>query len=100
VGAEKSSGGKAKKPAVAIVITRKDRGRGKSVTSIKGLEAFDIKLKDAASALGKKFGAGATVSKDAGGVQTVDVQGDMTEELPELLAALYGIPEEAILVKD
>jgi density-regulated protein len=85
---------------VAVVITRKDRGRGKSVTSIRGLEAFDLKLKDVASALGKKFGAGATVGKDATGVSTVDVQGDMTEELPDVLTALYGIPEEAILVKD
>ncbi|RYE84933.1 MAG: hypothetical protein EOO65_01335 [Methanosarcinales archaeon] len=93
-------GGKAKKPAKAVVITKRERGRGKCVTSITGLDGFDVKLKEAASALGKKFGTGATVTKNAMNEQEVDVQGDLMYELPEVLEALFGIPEDAIIVKD
>jgi density-regulated protein DRP1 len=71
------------------------------VTTISGLEHFEVKLKEAASVLGKKFGAGASVVKNATGVQEVDVQGsDMIYDLPELLGKLYNIPEDAIIIKD
>ena len=72
----------------------------KFVTSISGLESFEIKLKEAASALGKKFGSGATVSKTATGGQEIDIQGDLTGELPDMLVSLFGIPEAAIIVRD
>lgn len=82
----------------AITVTRKDRGRGKCVTIIKGLETFDVKLKEAASALGKKYGTGGTVTKDAAGGQEVTIQGDFAGEMPDVLEALYKVPAAAVYV--
>lgn len=70
------------------------------MTTISGLDGYDhLKLKEVASALGKRFGAGATVTKSAEGKPEVDVQGDLCYELEELLPTLFGIPEDAIIVK-
>ena len=65
-----------------------------------GLEGFGLKLKEVASALGKKFGAGASVTKNAEGRQEIDVQGDLCYDLPDVLTAQFGIPEDAIIVKE
>lgn len=54
----------------------------------------------ASAALGKKFGSGATVSKTPTGGQEIDIQGDMSGELPDVLVALFGVPEAAIVVRD
>lgn len=92
--------GKKKAEAQAIIISVKDRGRRKFVTTVSGLDAFDIKLKDAASQLGKKFGSGASVTKNATGGQEIDIQGDLTADLPDVIVALFGVPESAIIVRD
>ena len=98
-GAAKPAKGKGKsKSATAETISRKDRGRGKCVTILRGLESFDVKLKDAASALGKRYGTGASVTKDAAGVQEVTIQGDFCDELAEVLEDIWKIPEEAVVV--
>jgi density-regulated protein DRP1 len=80
---------------------RKERGKRKHVTTVGGLEAYGIKLKEAASALGKRFGAGASVGKSATGGAEIDVQGDVAADLPELLVKLYpDIKPESIRVKE
>jgi density-regulated protein DRP1 len=98
--APKKAAKKAAEPkAPLITIEVKERGR-RTVTTICGLEAYGIKLKEAASALGKKFGAGASVGKSATGVQEIDVQGDVAFDLPELINKLYpDVKEECIRVK-
>lgn len=40
------------------------------------------------------------MTKSAEGKPEVDVQGDLAFDLPEVLAALFGIPEDAIVVRD
>ena len=90
--------GKGGKGSAAVTVTRKDRGRGKCVTIIKGLETFDVKLKEAASALGKKYGTGASVTKDATGAPEVTIQGDFADDMPDVLEALYKVPTDAIYV--
>lgn len=72
--------------------------RRKYVTTISGLDCYEhLKLKEVASALGKKFGAGASVTKSADGKPEIDVQGDLCYELKELLPTMFGIPEGAIV---
>lgn len=83
-----------------MTIMRKDRGRGKHVTIIRGLDAFGIKPKEAASALGKKFGTGASATKAATGEPEIDVQGDLVYEISEALEALFGISEDCVVIKD
>ena len=94
-----SFGVKGKKgAATAVTVSRKERGRGKCVTIIRGLETFDVKLKDAASALGKKYGTGGSVTKDAAGALEVPIQGDFADDMPEVLETLYKVPQEAVHV--
>ena len=83
----------------AVVISSKDRGRGKFVTTVGGLEGFDVKLKDIASTIGKKLGTGASVTKGAKG-QEITVQGEPVDELIKILTGTFSIPKEAIVVKD
>jgi density-regulated protein DRP1 len=83
-----------------VIIEVKEKGRRRHVTTISGLDSFGVKLKDAASALGKKFGAGATVGKSPTGIAEVDVQGDVAFDLPEVISALYDIPEDSIIVRE
>jgi density-regulated protein DRP1 len=94
-------GGKPKKDATVgrVFVEVKEQGKRRKITAVTGLEAYNVKLKDAASALGKKFGAGGSVGKSATGVAQVDIQGDVAYDLPELLNKLYGVPEALISVK-
>jgi density-regulated protein DRP1 len=93
--------GKSKKDAAVgrVFVEVKEQGKRRKITAVSGLEAYNVKLKDAASALGKKFGAGGSVGKSATGVAQVDIQGDVAYELPELLHKLYGVPEALISVR-
>ncbi len=86
-------------PKQQVIIEVKEKGKRRNVTTISGLDSFGVKLKEAASALGKKFGAGATVGKSPSGIPEIDVQGDVSFDVPEILAQLYDIPEDAFIVK-
>ncbi len=69
------------------------------MTTVSGLEGFDIKMKDAASKIGKKFGTGASVTKSATGEAEITMQGDLVEEVQAALIELFKIPEEAIIME-
>ena len=93
--------GPKKREGGVVTVTVKDRGRRKYVTTISGLEAYEtIKLKEAASALGKKFGAGASVTKSPEGKPEIDIQGDVSDDIATVLAALCGISEDAVVLRD
>ena len=84
-----------------MTVTKKERGKRKFITVITGLEAYPaLRLKDVASALGKRFGAGASVTKSAEGKDQIEVQGDLTDDLPEVLSDKFGVPEDAIRVRE
>jgi density-regulated protein DRP1 len=89
-----------KKKVTPVVISKRDRGKEKYVTVIKGIEGFDIKPKEVASTIGKKFGTGASATKGPGGEPEIVVQGDLVYEVAEALQALFKIPEKAIIVRD
>jgi density-regulated protein DRP1 len=98
-----AAGGGAPAPSGAkqqVIIEVKERGKRRHVTTVTGLDSFGVKLKEAASALGKKFGAGATVSKSPTGIQEIDVQGDVAYDLPDLLLQLYDVPKKAIIMRE
>ena len=84
-----------------MTVEVKERGKRKHVTTVSGLEAYGVKLKEAASALGKRFGAGASVGKSATGAAEIDVQGDVAADIADALRKLYpDIKEENIRVRD
>lgn len=95
-------GGKVKKKKKPeVVIETATRARKKSVTTVMGLDAFGIKLGEAAKAFGKKFASGSSVVKNASGGEQVDIQGDVLDDLPDFLVhkfASKGLKRDTIYV--
>ena len=92
-----SSSKKSKSKAKEVVITRLSRNRKKQITNVQGLDAFDVDLKDASKMFGKKFACGCSVTKGATGKDELDLQGDYSEQLGELILAKYANIEESDL---
>ncbi|KAH7887242.1 translation initiation factor SUI1 [Phlebopus sp. FC_14] len=80
-----------KKMASQVTIKRMERNKRKHVTAIHGLEAFDIELKKAAKFLAQKFATGASVTKNAQGQDEIVVQGDVSDDVLELIESGAGV---------
>ncbi|KAI3495735.1 hypothetical protein L1887_38081 [Cichorium endivia] len=91
-------GGKIKKKEKQEVIIEKvTRNKRKSITTIKGLELFGVKLSDASKKLGKKFATGASVVKGPTEKDQIDVQGDIAYDIVEFITDTWpDVPESAI----
>ncbi|KAG2073355.1 density-regulated protein DRP1 [Suillus decipiens] len=91
-----------KKMASQVSIKRIERNKRKHVTAIHGLEAFDIDLKKAAKFLAQKFATGASVTKNAQGQDEIVVQGDVSDDVLELLEGgagpLKGVPADNVVI--
>lgn len=65
-----------------------------------GLEAFGIDLKKAAKQFASKFATGASVTKNAQGLDEVVVQGDVSDEIVDMIeqeaGVLKGIPVDNV----
>jgi len=72
-----------------VTIERSHRQKRKYVTSILGLDSYDVKLKDAAKKLGRRLACGASVNKTPTGQQAIDIQGDVIYDLPDLLLEYF-----------
>ncbi|KJA29690.1 hypothetical protein HYPSUDRAFT_126647 [Hypholoma sublateritium FD-334 SS-4] len=85
-----------KKLASQVTIKRIERTKRKHVTAIHGLEAFSIDLKKAAKQLAGRFATGASVTKNAQGLDEIVVQGDVSDEIFDMLekgdGVLKGVP--------
>ncbi|KDQ15528.1 hypothetical protein BOTBODRAFT_81173, partial [Botryobasidium botryosum FD-172 SS1] len=82
-----------------VTIKRIERNKRKHVTSIHGLEAFGVDLKKAAKMFAQKFATGASVTKNAQGQEEIVVQGDVADEVEELVGTgeLRGVPGENVV---
>jgi len=90
--AEAKAESEAKKRASAkVTLKRIERNKRKHITAIHGLEAFDIDLKKAAKVFAQKFATGASVSKNAAGQDEIVVQGDVSDEVEEMLEKGGGV---------
>ncbi|KAG2036730.1 translation initiation factor SUI1 [Suillus americanus] len=91
-----------KKMASQVSIKRIERNKRKHVTAIHGLEAFDIDLKKAAKFLAQKFATGASVTKNAQGQDEIVVQGDVSDDVLELIEGaagpLKGVPVDNVVI--
>ena len=77
----------------------------KHITSINGLEAFGVDLKKVAKQLASKFATGASVTKNPQGQDEIVVQGDVSDEILEMIedgvGLLKGIPADNVeIVED
>jgi density-regulated protein DRP1 len=85
-----------------VTIKRIERTKRKHVTSIYGLEAFGIDLKKASKQLAGRFATGASVTKNLQGQDEIVVQGDVADEIVEMLekgeGVLKGVPSDNVEV--
>lgn len=97
---KKKGGKKGVKLPQKIEIIRANRGGRKFVTVVIGLETHGIDLTTAATAFRKKFACGASVVRDSTGEESIDIQGDVSFEVMELIEAKFNIPEKMISSSD
>ena len=71
--------------AARVTIKRVERNKRKYVTEVSGLEAFGLDLKKVARAFGKKFATGSSVTKTPQAGEEITVQGDLSDEIYDLL---------------
>jgi density-regulated protein DRP1 len=85
-----------------VTIKRIERNKRKHVTAIHGLEAFGIDLKKAAKQFSSKFATGSSVTKNLQGLEEIVVQGDVSDEIVDMIEAgvgvLKGIPADNVEV--
>ncbi|XP_071716534.1 translation machinery-associated protein 22-like isoform X2 [Rutidosis leptorrhynchoides] len=91
-------GGKVKKKdKQEVIIEKVTRNKRKSITTLKGLDLFGVKLSDASKKLGKKFATGASVVKGPTEKDQIDVQGDIAYDIVEFITHTWpDVPESAI----
>jgi density-regulated protein DRP1 len=67
---------------------------------VHGLEAFDIDLKKVAKQFASKFATGASVTKNAQGLDEIVIQGDVGDEILDMIeegvGLLKGIPVDNV----
>ncbi|MCJ1445973.1 MAG: Translation machinery-associated protein 22 [Stictis urceolatum] len=89
-----------KRETSKVLIKRIERNKRKYVTAVSGLEAFGLDLKKVSKDFGKKFATGSSVTKVPSGGEEITVQGDLTDEIFELLVEGDGykgvIPEDNV----
>ncbi|PWA55985.1 translation initiation factor SUI1 family protein [Artemisia annua] len=96
--AKRLPGGKTKKKdKQEVIIEKVTRNKRKSITTLKGLDLFGVKLSDASKKLGKKFATGASVVKGPTEKDQIDVQGDIAYDIVEFITDTWpDVPETAI----
>lgn len=82
-----------------VVVTLARRNKRKYVTNVSGLDTFpDVRMKDAAKALGRRFATGSSVSTNASGGKEIVIQGDVLIDIEDVLKSNFAIPAEKIIV--
>ena len=101
-GEGEKKGGKSskKKKEKMVTITRSTRNKKKTITTVSGLDNFEVKLAEASKLFGKKFACGSSVTKAATGKEEIDVQGDFSEEISKLIADKFGVDGDLIKLVD
>ncbi|CAD2217167.1 Translation initiation factor SUI1, putative [Angomonas deanei] len=85
-----------------VLLTAAVRTGKRMTTSIYGMDLFGFNLKDISKEWRKTFSSGGGVRAAAEGEtqDCVDIQGNVVDQLAELLVSKYNIPKEAIYVKE
>lgn len=83
---KKLPGGKVKKKErPEVILERSVRNKRKCITTIRGLESFNVKLPEASKMFGKRFACGSSVVKGPAEKEQIDVQGDFLDEITDLI---------------
>lgn len=83
-----------------VTVKRLARTSRKAVTSVGGLDGFGVKVEEAAKSLKKRFACGVCIVRGAaGGLDTIDLQGDFGEEVVDaILADFMTVTRESVVV--
>lgn len=77
------------------------RNKRKSVTHIKGLEAFGLDLKQVAKRCASKFACGCSVVSNPAGYEEVVIQGDVVDDLLDFIPDEWSVvPLDQIEIKE
>ncbi|OUM65496.1 hypothetical protein PIROE2DRAFT_7517, partial [Piromyces sp. E2] len=88
---------KKKNTVSKITIKRCERTKRKHQIIVNGLDQYEIELKKAAKLFSSRFACGSSVTKNAAGQDEIVVQGDVQEEIKELILKNYkNVPEDVI----
>jgi len=88
-----------KKAEQQVVIELATRNKKKHVTSVRGLEHFEVDVPAAAKTFGKKFACGSAFQKGKNGLpDQIEIQGNYKDELPAFIAEKLKIKLESIFV--
>lgn len=68
-----------------MTIKRIERNKRKHVTAVHGLESFGVDLKRCAKLFATRFATGASVTKNAQGLDEIVVQGDVSDEILDMI---------------
>lgn len=80
-----------------VVVTRTSRNKRKAVITVSGLDAYGVDLKKAAKLFAGKFATGSSVVKNPQGTEDIVVQGDVQEEIYDMIVATWlEVPEDNI----
>lgn len=79
----------AKKAASKVTIKRIERTKRKHVIAVTGMEVFGLELKKVAKVFANKFATGASVTKGLLGNDEIIVQGDLSDEIYDLITEKY-----------
>ncbi|KAJ3138196.1 Translation machinery-associated protein 22 [Physocladia obscura] len=84
-----------KKQEARVIIKRIERTKRKCVIAVSGLESFDVDLKKTAKLFATKFACGSSVTKNPAGFDEIIVQGDVQDDIYDLIRKTYkNIPED------
>ncbi|ORZ31673.1 mitochondrial translation initiation factor [Catenaria anguillulae PL171] len=88
-----------KRKTQVLIKTEKRKGK-KVVTVITGLDVFGVDLKAASKLFAQKFATGSSVGKSAEGMGEVVIQGEVPDEVQELIEAKFpDVPADNIVQK-
>ncbi|KAK9471524.1 translation initiation factor SUI1 [Dipodascopsis tothii] len=74
--------------ASKVIIKRVERSKRKHVIEISGLEVFGIDLKKLSKKFSSSFATGASVTKNPEGKEEIVVQGDVGDEVEDLISEM------------
>lgn len=78
-----------------------ERNKRKSVTHIRGMEAFGLDLKQVAKRCASKFACGCSVVQNPAGYDEVVIQGDVVDDLVDFIPEEWPeIPDEQVEVTE
>jgi len=93
-------GGKIKRKEKPMIrISKVQRNKRKYVTVITGLENFGVKLSEAAKVFAKGFSCGASVVRSASDEEEIDIQGDIVDDLIQMISTKWKISDKSIIVE-